>query len=161
MDIATLINLFLFFIAVNVAINAALIFGAHHGLAKATAKLDEAVRQFEKGGETREWLRALQAASENAVRITEAAKQKMAENEPVLEHMQARYEYNLARIDTKMQRVATGLSENATRVRDSVAGPAEKFAGVAAGIHNVLGWMAPPDEDDEDENDEDVFSNRK
>jgi hypothetical protein len=150
MDVATLINIFLAVIALNVAINAFLIFGAYRGFAKATEKLDEAVRQFEKNGETREWLRSLQAASENALRMTEAAKQKMAENEPVLEHMQARYEYNLARIDTKMQRVAVGLSENATKVRDSVAKPAEKFAALAAGVNNVLGWMAPPDGDEED-----------
>ena len=150
MDVATLINIFLAFVFLNIAISAVLIFGAYIGFAKATEKLDEAVRRFEKGGETREWLRSLQAASENAVRITEAAKQKMAENEPILEHMQARYEYNLARIDTKMQRVAVGLSENATKVRDSVAKPAEKFATMAAGIQNVLGWMAPPDGDEED-----------
>jgi cell fate (sporulation/competence/biofilm development) regulator YlbF (YheA/YmcA/DUF963 family) len=158
MDIATLINIFLAAIALNVAINAVLLLGAYRGFAKATAKMDEAVRRFEADSETREWLRSLQAASENALRMTEAAKQKMADNEPVLELMQARYEYNLARIDMKMQRVAAGLSENATRVRDSVARPAEKFAGVAAGIHNVLGWVAPPDDDEEAE---DLFSNSK
>src|SRR5262245_22005160 len=150
MDVTTLINIFLAAVAVNVVINTILIFGAYRGFAKATLKLNEAVRQFETGGETREWLRSLQVASENAVSLTEAAKQRMTENEPVLEHMQARYEFNLARIDMKMQRVAAGLSENATKVRDSVAKPAEKFASIAAGVHNVLGWMAPPDEDDED-----------
>ena len=157
MDVTTLLNIFLVFIAINVVINTVLICGAYLGFKKATVKMSEAVHQFETGSETREWLRSLQVASENAVRMTEAAKQRLAENEPVLERLQDRYEYNLAKIDMTVQRVAAGLSENATRVRDSVAKPAEKFATVAAGIHSALGWMAPPDGDEE----EDLFSNSR
>jgi len=158
MDVGTLLIIFLIAVAFNIAINAALMFAANRGFAKATVKIDEVVRQFQAGSETREWLHSLQLASENAVRMTEAAKQRLAENEPVLERLQDRYEYNLAKIDMTVQRVAAGLSENATRVRDSVAKPAEKFATVAAGIHNALGWMAPSPDGDEEE---DLFSNSR
>ena len=154
MDVNTLLVIFLGAVFINVLINAAVLWGASHQFAKTTTKINEAARQFAAGSETREWLRSLQVASENAVRMTEAAKQRLAENEPVLERLQDRYEYNLAKIDMKMQRVAAGLSENATRVRDSVAKPAEKFASVAAGIHSVLGWMAPEDGDKEFQEDD-------
>ena len=149
MDSTTLIVIFLAFTSVTVVTNTLLIWFAYKGFANVTMKVTETVREIETSSATRHWLESLRSASERAVSVTELTKQKMAEFDPELENLQARYEFLLAKIDTNIERITLSVSGNATRVRDAVTRPAEQFAAVASGVQSVLRFIAPPNGDED------------
>jgi len=145
MDDTTLIVLFLAFTSVTVVTNSLLIWFAYRGFASVTLKITETVREIETAGPTREWLSALATASEQAVDITETTKQKMVDQDPVL---QVRYQFLLAKMDTKVERLSNAVSDNALRFRDAVEKPAMKIEAVAGSIQNTLGFLVPTADDD-------------
>jgi len=148
MDDTTLIVLFLAFTSVTVVTNSLLIWFAYRGFASVTLKITETVREIETAGPTREWLSALATASEQAVDITETTKQKMVDQDPVLQDLQVRYQFLLAKMDTKVERLSNAVSDNALRFRDAVEKPAMKIEAVAGSIQNTLGFLVPTADDD-------------
>jgi hypothetical protein len=144
MDFTSQIVIFLAFVGVTVVFNTLLIWFAYKGFATVSMKVTKSLSEIETSSATRQWLKSLQTASEQAVKITEVTKEKMAEFEPALENFHARYGFMLAKIDTRTERISNDISVNATRVRDAVTGPAEKFAVVASGVQSALGFLAPP-----------------
>src|SRR2546428_13254463 len=99
MDVTTLIVIFLAFTSVTVVTNTLLILFAYKGFANMTLKVTETVREVEMSTDTREWIASLEKAAAQAVIVTETAKQKMAEYAPVLDNLQSRYQYMLAKLD--------------------------------------------------------------
>ena len=149
MDTISLVAIFLFFVSVTVITNTLLILFAYKGFAAFTMRITEAARDFESSGATRELIASLEKASEQAVSVTEAAKQQLAEFDPVLENMQARYQFTLAKIDTRVERFAENISYSTQYVRDVVSGPVDRFTAFTSGVRTLLG-IVTPDRDDED-----------
>ena len=147
----TLIVIFLAFTSVILISNTLMIWFAYKGFANVTLKLTESAREFETNRDTREWIAALGKASEQAVIVTEATKQKMADLEPLLDDAQARYGFMLAKLDTRMERLTNTLSDKAVRVRDAVTKPAQKFGSVMEGVQNTLGFLAPSNGDEDED----------
>jgi len=82
------IVIFLAFVSVTVITNALLIWFAYKAFSNVTSKVTESVLQFETSSATKEWLTALQSASEQAIAVTEAAKIRVAGIEPALESVE-------------------------------------------------------------------------
>jgi hypothetical protein len=138
-----MIVIFLAFTSVTVVTNTLLIWFAYKGFANVSGKLTDAVREIETSSATKEWIESIRKASDQAVSMTDLTRQRMGEFNPRLDFFQARYEFFLAQVDVRIERMTQGLSENAIRVRDAVSEPAERFAATAAGIQNVLSFIAP------------------
>ena len=149
MDFTTQIVIFLAFLAANVVATTFVIYRVYRTFDGILRKVSKSMSEFETNSATREWLRSMQEASEQAVKMTEVTKEKMAEFEPAFENFHARYEYMLAKIDTRVERISSGISQNAERVRDAVTGPAEKFGAVASGVQSALGFLAPSNGDED------------
>src|ERR1051326_3341311 len=139
----TRLTFFVIAIFFNITFSALLLFGIHKAFAGVSQKVTGVMREIEANTAAREWLQSVLSASEQAVAATQSTKQQIAEFDPRLENLQARYGFLLAQIDTRMDRICRTISENATLVRDAVTDPAEKFGATAAGIYNVLSLLAP------------------
>ncbi len=143
MDVTTLIVIFLAFTSVTVVTNTLLILFAYKGFSGFTMKVTEAVREFESSAEAREWLASLERAAAQAVVVTEVTKQKMADYDPVLESLQGRYGFVLAKVDARVDDLAESLSATAARVRDAVAEPVEKLEVVTGALKKAVSFIDP------------------
>jgi hypothetical protein len=132
------IVVFLFFVFVAVASNTLLLWFAYRAFAGLTSKVTESVSEFQRNSQTRAWIDSMQAAAAEAVVVTEATKQKMAEFEPMLAKAHESYNRKLAAVDSKLETVAEEVSANARKMRDVVAKPAFSVMAFAAGLAKVM-----------------------
>jgi hypothetical protein len=130
----TRLIIFLAFVSVTLITNTLLIWFAYRAFANFTVKVTETVSQFQTSGEIREWITAMQSASEQAVALTEETKIKMAEIEPVLDRTREQYQQALATVDAKLDMVANEITTNAAKMRDVVAKPAFSIVTFVAGL---------------------------
>jgi len=135
------IVIFLAFVSVTVVTNTILIWFAYKAFAGFTWKVTETVSQFETSSETREWLARLQSASEQAMTLTESAKLKMADVEPMLAGVHQQYRRTLAKVDSELESVAEEITTNAQKMRDVVAKPAFSVLAFVASLSRVLETM--------------------
>ncbi len=132
------IVVFLFLTSIAAILNTAIVFGIYRMFAGMTAKMTNAVSEMEKNAETRQWLDSLQVAAENAAKMTEATKVKIAEFDPVLTRAHENYRQALAKIDSKLDQTAEKINTGARDVRDVVSKPAFAVATFAAGVTRVM-----------------------
>jgi hypothetical protein len=132
------IVVFLFFVFVTVMSNTLLLWFAYKAFAGLTSKVTESVSEFQKNSQTRAWIDSMQAAAAEAVAVTEATKQKMAELEPMLAKAQKSYNRTLAVVDSKLETVAEEVSSSARKMRDVVAKPAFSVMAFVAGLAKVM-----------------------
>jgi hypothetical protein len=132
------IVVFLFFVFITVTSNTLLVWFAYRALAGLTSKVADSVSEFQKNSQTRAWIDSMQAAAAEAVVVTEATKQKMAEFEPMLAKAHESYNRTLAATDSKLETVAEEVSANARKMRDVVAKPAFSVMAFAAGLARVM-----------------------
>src|SRR5437588_11316664 len=92
------IVIFLAFISITLITNTLLIWLAYKAFADVTSKVTETVSQLETSSETREWIAMMQSASEQAVSLTEAAKVKLAEFEPLIENARQHHSETMAQV---------------------------------------------------------------
>jgi hypothetical protein len=137
---------FLAFACANIILGTLVIIGVYFGFAGLTKKVDSAVSDFEKNGEMRQWLDSLQTASAQAVTITQATKDQMAELEPAITKAQESYNRALANIDSKLDSVADQVTANAQKARDAVAKPAFSVMQFAAGMAKIFEDISDRDE---------------
>ena len=128
----TQIVMFLALIAIALTMNTVLIFLAYKALSGVTAKVTEGVSEFVSLTQTKEWMTALQSASEQAIAVTETTKLKMAASQSVVENAQKNYRETLKKVDGTLETVADQITSNAKKVREAVAGPAFSFLTFAA-----------------------------
>src|SRR5438128_11384374 len=114
----TRIVIFLAFVSVTVITNTLLIWVAYKAFANVTFKITQTVSQFQTSGETREWIAAMQSASEQAIAVTEATKIQMAEVGPALDRTREQYRQVLTTVDSKLDTVANEITTNAVKIRD-------------------------------------------
>jgi hypothetical protein len=137
---------FLAFACANIILGTLVIFGVYRGFAGLTKKVDAAVSEFEKNSEMRQWLDSLQTASAQAVIVTQATKDQMAEMEPAITKAQESYNRALAEIDSTLDSVEDQVTTNAQKVRDAVAKPAFSVMQFAAGVAKMFEDIKPGDE---------------
>jgi hypothetical protein len=133
--------IFLAFASVTVITNTMLIVFAYKAFANVTSRVTATVSEFEKSSETRAWIDSLQIAAEQAVLVTEATKQTMAEFTPVISRAHENYIRTLVNVDSKLETVADEVSTGARKVRDAVAKPAFSVMAFAASLTKVLETM--------------------
>lgn len=129
---------FLIFACVTIVINVALVFVAYKIFSGLTTKVESTLSEFEKSSETRQWLESLQTASEHAVSVTQATKERMAEIEPMIARAQQNYARTLEQADSRLQEVAEKINKSADQMREAVAGPASSVLAFAAGVTKAV-----------------------
>ena len=135
------ILLFLIFAGGTILMNTALIFLAYKALSGLSIKVTATVSELEKTGELKQLLGSLHAASEQAVTVTQATKERMAEFEPVISKVYETYNRSIAQVDSKLEEVAGEINTTAEKVRDTVAKPAFSVMAFAAGLTKFLQTM--------------------
>jgi len=135
------IVVFLAFACATVVMNTILIFFAYKAVAGLTNKVNTSVSEFKNNSETKEWLNSLQVSAAQAVTVTQATKERMAEFEPMMARAQENYTRSLANADVKLDEVATEINKNAEKMRDAVAKPAVSAMAFASGLAKVLESM--------------------
>lgn len=131
--------IFLAFLSVTVVTNTLLIWFAYKAFANFTSKVTETVTEFETNNSTRAWIATMQTAAEQAASVSEIAKRKMAEFDPVLGRAQEEFGSALAKMDTKLDEVAREISDGARKLRDVVAKPAFSVIAFFAGLSRAMG----------------------
>ena len=140
------IIVFLFFTFLTVGLNTLVIFAAYKAFSGLTSKVDATVSEFEKNGEMRQWLDSMQAASEQAIAVTQATKDRMAEIEPALAKAEESFNRSLAQVDSKLEQFADQIKANAEKVQEIVVKPAVSAGAFAAGLTKVFEAMSSRDE---------------
>ncbi|HEY2381442.1 MAG TPA: hypothetical protein VGK48_09725 [Terriglobia bacterium] len=140
------ILVFLFFTCATVVTNTCLILFACKAFSGLTSKVDATVSAFEKNSEMREWLDSMQTASAQAIVVTQATKDRMAELEPALARAEESFNRSLAQVDSKLEEVADQITTNAERVQETVVKPAISAAAFAAGLTKAFEAMQSRDE---------------
>jgi phosphoenolpyruvate carboxylase len=132
------IVVFLFFVSVTVITNTLAIFFAYRAFAGVTSKIGETMSDISKSSDTREVIDSLRVAAEQAAAVTESAKRRIAEFDPILARTQETYKRSLSIIDSKLENAADNINTSAEKMRDIVAKPAFSVASFAAGMARVL-----------------------
>jgi hypothetical protein len=140
------ILIFLAFTCATVITNTLLIFGLYKAFAGLSNKVDATASEFQKNGEIRQWLDSMQTASAQAVIVTQATKEQIAEFEPVIAKAQESYKRSLAKVDSKLDHVADQVNTNAQKVRDAIAKPAFSFMAFVAGFAKAFEALKSDDE---------------
>jgi len=135
------ILLFLIFACGTILMNTALIFLAYKAFSGLSIKVTATVSELEKTGELKQFLGSLHAASEQAVTVTQATKERIAEFEPVISKVHETYNRSIAQVDSKLEEVAGEINTSAEKVRDTVAKPAFSVMAFAAGLTKILQTM--------------------
>jgi hypothetical protein len=132
------IVIFLAFVSVALITNTLLIWLVYKALSGLTSKVTDTVSQFITSSETNEWIATLKSASEQAIAVTEAAKLRIIESQPVIEKAQQDYRAVLDKANSTLETVAEEITTKAKQTRDVVAGPAFSFLAFAAGLSQVI-----------------------
>ena len=126
---------------VAIAMNAGIALGAWYVFTRLTTKLELTLTEFEKNSEPRQWLDSMQAASENAVAVTQATKEWMAEVEPRMAKAQETYTRTLSEADIKLEEVANTINTSADKMKEAVEGPATSVMAFAVGVTKAVESM--------------------
>ena len=121
--------------------NTALIFVVYKAFSGLSTKVTATVSELEKTGELKQFLGSLHAASEQAVKVTQATKERIAEFEPVISKVQETYSRSVSQVDSTLEKVAAQIDKSAEQVRDTVARPAFSVMAFAAGLTKVMQVM--------------------
>src|SRR5262245_36609882 len=96
--------IFLAFTSATLLFNAVVIWYAYKAFFNVTFKVTETMRELQARDSARVWLTALEAASNQAVALTDKAKTQLANFDPVLARAHSKYEFRLAQIDVHMEK---------------------------------------------------------
>jgi hypothetical protein len=129
---------FLVFVSVTVVFNTALIFVVYKLFAGMTAGITQSMSSFRNSSETRELIQSMQFAAERAASISETAKVKLAQFDPVLHRAHASFIETLKTVDSKLDEFGERANMAAETVRDTVAKPAFTVVSFAAGVSQAL-----------------------
>ena len=135
----TQLVLFLALTSVTLITNAVLIWFAYKALSSLTSKVTEGMSAFKANDSMKTWINSIQGATEQAVNLTETAKERMTDSEHALGRAQEQYASSLAKIDAKLEGVADGICTNAQKVKDAVAKPAFTIMAFVSGLTKGFG----------------------
>ena len=137
------ILLFLGLVIFQVVLNTAAIFCAYRLFAGLSTKLTKTANDIRENTEARERISSMQIAAARAAAITESAKRKMVEFDPVLDRTHEGYRRSLVTIDSQLETTAEKITTAARNIRDTIAKPAFAVATFAAGMTRVLEETQP------------------
>ena len=130
--------IFLAFASATLFFNAVIIWYAYKAFSNVTYKVTETLRELEAGESSKVWLSALEAASVQAVSLTEKAKTQLANFDPVLARAQSKYEFRLAAIDVQMEKGLTRIRDKTESLQGSLERPAHRLGATLAGVFEVI-----------------------
>ncbi len=138
---------FLAFTSVALVVNTLLIWFAYKAFAGVVTRVSETATDFGKSRETVAVVNSVKVAAEQARKATEITKEKLLAFEPVLERASRSWSTGIAKIDAKFESLEQKAAASGKKIRDAVAKPAYKISAVATGIHSVLGFLSPGDDE--------------
>jgi hypothetical protein len=136
MDVQLVI--FLAFISVTLTANALVVWFGYKAFANAATSLTQRTREFETNGGTRSWLAALDAASEEAVLLTEGAKERMAGFESSVARAQSMFGFGLAKFDVGFERFCDNVNLQTERAQYAIIRPAKRIGRTISGVRNII-----------------------
>jgi hypothetical protein len=141
----TKIVIFLAFTSATLIFNSVIIWLAYKAYASGTAKMTQLIQEFESSESTRALVNSAEAASVQAVEVTEVLKDQLARFEPVLARAQSKYEFRLAQVDVQLEKgIATVLRET-EKVQAALVHPAGRLRSMGAtlsGVQQVIQYLS-------------------
>lgn len=139
--------IFLAFTSVALVVNTLLIWFAYKAFTGVVTRLSETATDFGMSGETVAFVNSIKVAVEHARTATEITKEKLVAFDPVLEKASRSWSTGIAKIDAKFESLEQKVAASGEKIRDVIAKPAYKISAVATGIHSVLGFLSPGDDE--------------
>lgn len=132
---------FLAFAAVALIMNTLIILLAYKALANMTTKITEGAHEFQSSTGTRELLKTLQSASEQAVKATTVVKEQIAGLEPAVDRMHAAYGEGLSRADVRFKLLCQAAHFAAEKTEMMVKWPVRNVLAVSSGIQGIIAFI--------------------
>jgi hypothetical protein len=133
--------IFLACVAITLIVNTVILYAVFRIFGDLAAKVTEGVHEFQTGSATRHWLATMQAASENAVRVTGKVKEEIAGLEPVLAKMQAEHAEMLAKTDVRFKYAFRAIHFTAAAVDGVVTWPIRHIRTASAIVAGVFAFI--------------------
>jgi hypothetical protein len=134
--------IFLAFTSVTLVFNAVIIWYAYKAFFSVTFKVTETMRELQARDSMKVWLSALEAASNQAVFLTDKAKTQLSNFDPVLTRAHSKYEFRLAQIDVHMEKGINKIREKTESLQDSLVQPAHRLGATLAGVFEVIHYFS-------------------
>ena len=134
--------IFLAFTSATLLFNAVVIWYAYKAFSNVTFKVTESMRELQSGDSAKIWLNALEAASTQAVSLTEKAKTQLTNFDPVLARAQSKYEFRLAQIDVQMEKALNKIQTRTASLQGSLVRPAHRLGATLAGVFEVIHYFS-------------------
>ena len=140
--------IFLAFVSIAVLVNAMIILFTYRAFASMTTKISDSIREMGGAPQVREWVKAMQDASERAVEVTETTKVRLELSGPRLEEMQSILGYGLAKVDVRFEKFCDLVRGQARHAQAAITRPTQKLGAAATGFLEVLAVMGYPENGD-------------
>ena len=133
--------IFLACVAVTLIVNTVIIYMVFRVFGNLTTKITEGVHEFQAGSPTRQWLAAMQSASENAARVTGIAKEHVAGLETVLAQMQAEHAQRLAKADVRFKLAFRAIHVTVAAIDGVVTWPIRHLRKVSPIVDGIFSFI--------------------
>jgi hypothetical protein len=132
------IVIFLAFVSVTLVFNSVVIWLAYKAFANITLRVTGAFSQIHASEGTRRWMDALEAASVQAVGITELTRQRVNSFEPVLAKAESKYGYGLAKVDIRTEDFCENVRTHMETAQRKVEAPCQQIGSAMLVVRDLL-----------------------
>jgi hypothetical protein len=133
--------IFLACVAVTLIVNTVIIYMVFRIFGNLATKVTEGVHEFQTGASTRHWLTTMQAASENAVKVTGIVKEQFAGLEPALVQMQAEHADRLAKADVRFKLAFRAIHSTVAMIDGIVTWPIRHLRTASSVIEGIYAFI--------------------
>jgi hypothetical protein len=106
-----------------------------------TTKVSDSIRELGGAAQARQWLTAVQAASETAVELTQLTREQLEISGPRLAEIQSTLGYGLAKVDVRFERFCDRVCKDARSAQRAITRPTRRVGAAATGFLEVLSVM--------------------
>jgi hypothetical protein len=128
-------------VSITLIVNTVIIFAIFKIFGSMASKATESIHEFQTSASTRHWLNTLQAASENAAKVSGSVRDQIVGFEPALIRMQAEHSERLAKADVRFRLVSRAILFSAEKIEKIVTWPIRNIQAAASVIKGVFEFI--------------------
>jgi hypothetical protein len=133
--------IFLACVAITLIVNTVIIYMVFRIFGNLATKVTEGVHEIQTGSAMRHHLDTLQAAAENAARVTGMVKEQVAGFEPELARIQAEHAERLAKIDVRFKLAFRAIHFTVAAIDGVVTWPLRNFRKATSIVQGVFAFI--------------------
>ena len=134
-------------VSITLIVNTVIIFMIFKIFGSMASKATESVHEFQTSESTRHLLTTLQAASENAAKVSGSVRDQIVGFEPALVKMQAEHSERLAKADVRFKVVCRIIQFSAEKIEKIVTWPIRNIQAAASVIQGIVTFIRGSESD--------------